>query len=132
MPKRRTQRLDEEFRRALSEVIQKEIRDPRVSPMLGTTRVDVTQDLYYAKVYVSVYDEEEKRLSTIEGLNSAGGFLRSKLNKMIRIRRIPELKFILDNSIEYSIHMSKLIDEAVKDIPEYPEETNEETNTADY
>ena len=132
MPKRRTQRLDEEFRRALSEVIQKEIRDPRVSPMLGITRVDVTQDLYYAKVYVSVYDEEEKRLSTIEGLNSAGGFLRSKLNKMIRIRRIPELKFILDNSIEYSIHMSKLIDEAVKDIPEYPEETNEETNTADY
>ena len=100
--------------------------------MLGITRVDVTQDLYYAKVYVSVYDEEEKRLSTIEGLNSAGGFLRSKLNKMIRIRRIPELKFILDNSIEYSIHMSKLIDEAVKDIPEYPEETNEETNTADY
>ncbi len=132
MPKRRTQRLDEEFRRALSEVIQKEIRDPRVSPMLGITRVDVTQDLYYAKVYVSVYDEEGKRLSTIEGLNSAGGFLRSKLNKMIRIRRIPELKFILDNSIEYSIHMSKLIDEAVKDIPEYPEETNEETNTADY
>ncbi|MBP3940660.1 MAG: 30S ribosome-binding factor RbfA [Christensenellaceae bacterium] len=132
MPKRRTQRLDEEFRRALSEIIQKEIRDPRVSPMLGITRVDVTQDLYYAKVYVSVYDEEEKRLSTIEGLNSAGGFLRSKLNKMIRIRRIPELKFILDNSIEYSIHMSKLIDEAVKDIPEYPEETNEETNTADY
>ena len=132
MPKRRTQRLDEEFRRALSEIIQKEIRDPRVSLMLGITRVDVTQDLYYAKVYVSVYDEEEKRLSTIEGLNSAGGFLRSKLNKMIRIRRIPELKFILDNSIEYSIHMSKLIDEAVKDIPEYPEETNEETNTADY
>ncbi|MBE5759389.1 MAG: 30S ribosome-binding factor RbfA [Clostridiales bacterium] len=132
MPKRRTQRLDEEFRRALSEIIQKEIRDPRVSPMLGITRVDVTQDLYYAKVYVSVYDEEEKRLSTIEGLNSAGGFLRSKLNKMIRIRRIPELKFILDNSIEYSIHMSKLIDEAVKDIPEYPEETNEETDTADY
>ncbi len=130
MPKRRTERLDEEFRRAISEIIIKDIKDPRVSSMLSITRVDITPDLYYAKVYVSVYDTDEKRQATVEALNTAGGFFRSRLNKKIKIRRIPELNFILDNSIEYSIKMSKLIDEAVKDLPDLPE-LNEETDEAD-
>lgn len=130
MPKRRTERLDEEFRRAISEIIIKDIKDPRVSSMLSITRVDITPDLYYAKVYVSVYDTDVKRKATVEALNTAGGFFKSKLNKKIKIRRIPELNFILDNSIEYSIKMSKLIDEAVKDLPDLPE-ANEETDEAD-
>ncbi len=125
MPKRRTQRLDEEFRRALSEIILKELKDPRVSEMTGVTRVEVTQDLYYAKVYVSVYDSEERKSSTIEGLNSAQGFIKAKLNKMIKIRRIPDLRFILDDSIEYSIKMSKLIDDAVASISDENEEDEE-------
>ncbi len=125
MPKRRTQRLDEEFRRALSEIILKELKDPRVSEMTGVTRVEVTQDLYYAKVYVSVYDSEERKSSTIEGLNSAQGFIKAKLNKMIKIRRIPDLRFILDDSIEYSIKMSKLIDDAVASISDENDENEE-------
>ena len=125
MPKRRTQRLDEEFRRALSEIILKELKDPRVSEMTGVTRVEVTQDLYYAKVYVSVYDSEERKASTIEGLNSAQGFIKAKLNKMIKIRRIPDLRFILDDSIEYSIKMSKLIDDAVASISDENDENEE-------
>ncbi len=125
MSKRRTQRLDEEFRRALSEIILKELKDPRVSEMTGVTRVEVTQDLYYAKVYVSVYDSEERKSSTIEGLNSAQGFIKAKLNKMIKIRRIPDLRFILDDSIEYSIKMSKLIDDAVASISDENDENEE-------
>jgi ribosome-binding factor A len=125
MSKRRTQRLDEEFRRALSEIILKELKDPRVSEMTGVTRVEVTQDLYYAKVYVSVYDSEERKSSTIEGLNSAQGFIKAKLNKMIKIRRIPDFRFILDDSIEYSIKMSKLIDDAVASISDENDENEE-------
>ena len=130
MPKRRTERLDEEFRRAISEIIIKDVKDPRVSPMLSITRVDITPDIYYAKVYVSVYDTDEKREATVQALNSAKGFFTAKLNKKIKVRRIPELTFVLDNSIEYSIKMSKLIDEAVKDLadPE-PEEESDGSET---
>ena len=111
MSKLREARIDGEFRRALGELLLTEIKDPRLSRMTSVSKVLVTQDLKYAKVYVSIYDTPEKVASTMEALESAEPFLRARLNEMIRLRRIPVMRFIHDDSIEYSVKISKLIDE---------------------
>lgn len=110
----RMDRVDEELKRAISEVIRNDVKDDRVSDMTSVVRVEATSDLKYAKVYISVYGEEKKRKATIDGLNHASPYIRRRLSKTMDIRRMPELTFILDNSIEYSIQMSKLIDDAIK------------------
>ena len=89
MSKLREARIDGEFRRALGELLLTELKDPRLSRMASVSKVSVTQDLKYAKVYVSVYDTPEKIKSTMEALESAEPFLRARLNEMIRLRRIP-------------------------------------------
>ncbi len=124
MPNNRTAKLDSEFKRAIAEVLRTEVKDPRLSPMAAVTRVDVTPDLKFAKVYISVYDSDEKRASSIEALKSAEPFLRSKLNKRIKVRRLPVMEFVLDDSIEYGVRMSKLIDEVNADIKDEDEENN--------
>ena len=111
MANNRTQRIEGEFKRALSEIILTDIKDPRMSQMAGITGVQITKDLKYAKVLVSVYDSEIKKQSTIEALNHAEAFIRAKMNEKIKLRRIPVMTFVLDTSIEYSVRISKLIDE---------------------
>ena len=111
MSKLREARIDGEFRRALGELLLMELKDPRMSKMASVSKVSVTQDLKYAKVYVSIYDTPEKVASTMEALESAEPFLRAKLNEMIRLRRMPVMTFVHDDSIEYSAKISKLIDE---------------------
>ncbi|MBS6511602.1 MAG: 30S ribosome-binding factor RbfA, partial [Clostridiales bacterium] len=111
MSKLREARIDGEFRRALGELLLTELKDPRMSKMASVSKVSVTQDLKYAKVYVSIYDTPEKVASTMEALESAEPFLRAKLNEMIRLRRMPVMTFVHDDSIEYSAKISKLIDE---------------------
>ena len=111
MSKLREARIDGEFRRALGELLLTELKDPRMSKMASVSKVSVTQDLKYAKVYVSIYDTPEKVASTMEALESAEPFLRAKLNEMIRLRRVPVMTFVHDDSIEYSAKISKLIDE---------------------
>lgn len=111
MSKLREARIDGEFRRALGELLLTELKDPRLSRMASVSKVSVTQDLKYAKVYVSVYDTPEKIKSTMEALESAEPFLRARLNEMIRLRRIPVMRFVYDDSIEYSAKISKLIEE---------------------
>ena len=111
MPNHRMDKIEGEFKRALSEIILSDIKDPRLSRMTGVMNVQITKDLKYAKVFVSVYDTEEKKLSTIEALSHAESFIRQKLNDKMKLRRMPLMTFVLDSSIEYSIHISKLIDE---------------------
>ena len=111
MSKLREARIDGEFRRALGELLLTELKDARLSRMASVSKVSVTQDLKYAKVYVSVYDTPEKIKSTMEALESAEPFLRARLNEMIRLRRIPVMSFVYDDSIEYSAKISKLIEE---------------------
>ena len=111
MSKLREARIDGEFRRALGELLLTELKDPRLSRMASVSKVSVTQDLKYAKVYVSVYDTPEKIKSTMEALESAEPFLRARLNEMIRLRRIPVMSFVYDDSIEYSAKISTLIEE---------------------
>ena len=111
MSKLREARIDGEFRRALGEILLTELTDPRLSRMTRISKVSVTQDLKSAKVYVSIYDTPEKVASTMEALLSAEPFLRARLNEKIRLRRMPVMSFVHDDSIEYSAKISKLIDE---------------------
>lgn len=107
----RTNRISEEIKKNLSRIIKTEVKDPRINEMCTITGVDVTRDLRYAKVYVSIFGTDEDKQTTIVGLRNASSFIRRELGKNLDIRYIPELQFILDNSIEYSIRISKKLDE---------------------
>ena len=111
MSQRRLEKIDGEIQRIIGEVFIRDIKDPRFSKMTGVTRVSTTPDLKYAKVYVNVYDNDEKVRDTLDALRSAEPFIRSRINEKLKLRRIPYLDFVLDRSIEYSIEMSKKIDE---------------------
>lgn len=109
-------RVNMEVQRELSEIIRAEIKDPRIHPMTTVVAVEVTPDLKYCKAYISVLGNEEAGKSTILGLKSAVGYIRRELAKRINLRNTPELTFILDQSIEYGVNMSRLIDEVTKDL----------------
>ena len=104
-------RINEEVMRELSNIIRGEIKDPRIHPMTSIVTVEVAPDLKSCKVYISVMGDEKAQEDTMAGLKSAEGYIRSKLARNINLRNTPEIRFILDQSIEYGVNMSKLIDE---------------------
>ena len=107
----RYSRIGEEIKKVLSDSIR-ELKDPRVSPLTTIMAVDVSSDLNLAKVRVSVYDENEQvRADSVEALNHARGFLSREIGRRMEIRRLPQLRFTLDNTIEYSVYISKIINE---------------------
>ena len=111
MPSVRYDRINEELKKALSEIVR-EMKDPRISPMATILRVEATNDLKLAKVKVSVYDKsDDVRKETVAQLNRAEGFIARELGKRVDIRRIPTLKFTLDDSIEYAVHISEIINQ---------------------
>ena len=99
-------RINSEVQREMSQIIREEIKDPRVHPMTSVMAVEVTPDLKFAKIFVSVLGSEEEKEKTMEGLKKSASFARG-----MNLRNTPELTFILDNSIEYGVTMSKRIDE---------------------
>ena len=105
--------VNAEVMRALSQILRSEIKDPRISTMTSITDVSVTPDLKYCTVYVSVLGGEEEAKKTLEGLRKAAGFLRYELAQRLNLRNTPELRFSIDNSLEYGMKMNKLIDEVV-------------------
>ena len=109
-------RINGEVLRELSNIIRGEIKDPRINSMTSVVAVDVAPDLKTCKVYISVLGDEESQKDTIKGLRSAEGFIKNRLAKTINLRNTPELTFILDQSIEYGVNMTKLIDEVTKDL----------------
>ncbi len=111
-------RINMEVQRELSEIIRTEIKDPRIHPMTTVVSVDVTPDLKYCKAYVSVLGDEEAASATIQGLKSAVGYVRRELAHRVNLRNTPEITFVLDQSIEYGVHMSHLIDQVTKDLKE--------------
>lgn len=104
-------RINEEVLRELSNIIRGEIKDPRIDPLTSVVAVEVAPDLKSCKAYISVLGDETSQQDTIAGLKSAEGYIRSKLAKNINLRNTPEIRFILDQSIEYGVNMSKLIDD---------------------
>ncbi len=119
-------RINEEVLRALSNTIRGEIKDPRIHPMTSVTSVEVAPDLKTCKVYISVLGDEEARKSTLAGLKSAEGYIRRKLAGNVNLRNTPELTFISDQSIEYGVKMSKIIDEVNKNIRSEEEQSDGE------
>ena len=115
-------RINMEVQRELSQIIRSEIKDPRIHPLTSVVAVEVTPDLKYCKAYISVLGDEEAGKATIEGLRSAASFVRRELAHRVNLRNTPEIKFILDQSIEYGVNMSKLIDEVTKDLHDDEEE----------
>ena len=104
-------RVNSEVQRELSEIISRELKDPRIHPMTTVVAVEVTPDLKLCKAYISVLGDEEAGKDTIKGLKNAVGFIRTQLARRINLRNTPEITFILDQSIEYGVNMTRLIDE---------------------
>ncbi len=104
-------RINEEVMRELSNIIRSDVKDPRVSSLTSVVAVEVAPDLKTAKAYISVLGDEEDVDKTLEGLKSSAGYIRHKLAENINLRNTPEIKFIMDQSIEYGVRMSHLIDE---------------------
>ena len=107
-------RINGEVQKELSTIIRNEIKDPRIHPMTSVMAVVVAPDLKTCKAYISVLGEKEAKEATIKGLNSAEGYIRRQLAKNLNLRNTPEIRFILDESIEYGVNMSKLIDDVTK------------------
>ncbi len=124
-------RINGEVQKVLSTLISREIKDPRINPMTSVVSVEVSPDLKTARVYISVLGDEESKEETRKGLKSAASFMRGQLARTLNLRNTPELTFIIDNSIEYGVHMSHLIDEVNKRLPREDEDNIEEETDED-
>ena len=118
-------RVNGEVLRVLAEVIRSEIKDPRINPMTSVVAVEVAPDLKTCKAWISVLGNEESQKDTLAGLKSAEGYIRNQLAKKINLRNTPEIRFIIDQSIEYGVNMSKMIDEVNRADDEKHVETKE-------
>lgn len=116
-------RINGEVLKELSNIIRGEIKDPRIAPMTSVVAVEVAPDLKTCKAYISVLGDEDAQKNTIKGLRSAEGYIRKQLAKTVNLRNTPEITFILDQSIEYGVNMSRLIDEVVGSFDDELEET---------
>lgn len=104
-------RVNQEVQKELSMLISRELKDPRINPMTSIVNVEVAPDLKTCKVFISVLGDAQSQQDTLKGLKSAAPFLRSQLAHGINLRNTPELTFYVDQSIEYGVNMSRLIDE---------------------
>lgn len=107
-------RINEEVLRRLSEILRSGIKDPRIAPMTSVVSVEVAPDLKTCKAYISVLGDEQAQKDTLAGLRSAEGYIRHSLAQSVNLRHTPQITFIIDQSIEYGVHMSHLIDQITK------------------
>ncbi len=104
-------RINSEVQREMSQIIREDIKDPRIHPMTSVMSVEVTPDLKYAKIFVSVLGDDEEKEQTMTGLRKSASYARHQLARRMNLRNTPELTFVLDTSIEYGVKMSKRIQE---------------------
>ena len=109
-------RVNAEVLRELSNILRSGIKDPRVAPMTSVVAVEVAPDLKTCKAYISVLGDEKMQQDTIRGLQSAEGYIRRELARTINMRNTPEIRFIVDQSIEYGVNISRKIDEVTRDL----------------
>ena len=103
-------RIDEEYRKELSQIISYDLKNPNVTGMISVTKVKVTTDLKYAKVYVSILNSKNIK-DTMDGLKKSSGFIRSELAKRVNLRNTPELIFEIDDSLEYGAKIDSILKE---------------------
>jgi ribosome-binding factor A len=106
-------RINGEVQKVLAEIIRGDIKDPRISPWTSVVAVEVAPDLKSCKAWISVLGGDEARESTLEGLKSAEGYIKRQLAREINLRNTPDIKFVMDQSIEYGVNMSHKIDEVI-------------------
>ena len=109
-------RVNGEVQRVLAEIIRGGLKDPRISPWTSVVAVEVAPDLKSCKAWISVLGDEEVRKSTLQGLKSAEGFIRRELARTINLRNTPDITFVMDQSIEYGVHMTGLIDAVANEL----------------
>ncbi|MDP8230547.1 MAG: 30S ribosome-binding factor RbfA [Candidatus Gorgyraea atricola] len=102
----RTDRVRKQLMKELSMILQEELKDPRIG-FVTITRIDLTGDLRYAKIYFSVLGDESKKEASLEGIESAAGYIRRLIGEKLKLKYVPELSFRLDKSAEYSLELEK-------------------------
>ena len=117
----RIERVSSLMRHEISELLQRQVKDPRISKFVAVTEVSLSADMKYAKVFVSCMGSEEEKKTMLKGLGAASNFLRNQMAKRLRLRRIPELSFEWDDSIERGDHLLQLMDKiSTEHSPEEP------------
>lgn len=109
MTKFRSGRINEEMKREISSIIQNDIKDPRLNAMVSVTKVDVTKDLRYAKVFVSLFGDSENKENALNALKNSSRFIRHEISQRLNMRYTPEIIIELDNTIEHGMHIDKLL-----------------------
>ena len=110
----RPNRIAEEIKREIINIIRNDIKDPRVDGLVSVTDVEVTSDLSYAKIYVSKYGTDWQRDEALKGLEKAAGYIRSELSKRLKLRYMPELIFKLDDSLTYGAKIETILNDINK------------------
>ena len=109
--KTRRIRINDEIARVAANVIRSEMSDPRIGSVVSVLRAEATNDLKFCKIFVSSFGDAERQRETFEALTKASGFIRKRIAEVINLRSTPEITFVFDDSIEYGMRMSRLIDE---------------------
>jgi len=120
----RPNRVGEQMKKELGEIISRKIKDPRIG-FVTVTDVNVTGDLQQATVYISVLGDQEQRENTLKGLAKAKGFIRSEIGQRIRLRKTPEINFEFDESIDYGNRIDTLLNQISKENPSNDNEERE-------
>lgn len=124
----RTDRLNSEFKKEIYEIISKKLKNPLITEMFSVTDVDTSKDLKNARVYISVYSKDEaKKKATFEAIKSEAGRIRKELAKTSRIRTVPEIRILADNSMEYGDRIDKLLN-SLNITPEKEDKEDKEEN----
>ena len=119
MPSHRSGRINEDVKRELTDILRT-VKDPRVSGMLTVVRVEVSRDLSYATARISAMEGIDRARQSVKGLSAASGYIRRQLGQRLQLRKVPELRFVADDSIEYSADIARIL----KDLE--PEQENQE------
>jgi|SRR5690554_1139765 len=127
----RTDRVGQQYQREIAMILQREIKDPRVS-MVTVSDIELSRDLAYAKVFVTFFNDDAEYVATaLKVLNDAAGFIRSLLGKRVRARIMPELRFVHDPSLNEGIRMARLVDEAIRRDSQRSGDTDKQDNNGD-
>ena len=122
MPSHRSGRINEDVKRELTDILRT-VKDPRVSGMLTVVRVEVSSDLSYATARISAMEGIDRARQSVKGLTAASGYIRRQLGQRLQLRKVPELRFVADDSIEYSADIARILKDLEPDEPQ-PEQEN--------
>ena len=129
MPSRRIERLNEQLRREISEIVRWNVKDPRVGPA-AISRVETSSDLSHARVWIVIVGDDADAAETLEGLAAAAAFIRTQLSERVEIRKVPALDFRVDRSMAHAQHIQKLLNEVQPPPTDYREGEESEEDGA--